>query len=318
MALKCLACNHDNSAGDKFCGACGSSLDLRLCPGCEAVNRRGDTSCHSCGATLADEAIVPQRAQATAGAPGKRLGRWIKRAAIALPLAGIAVLAVHAYGKPGFAEEVAEAIRAAATRTMAMAAEVMKRDATGAQAAATPTAAPAAATVSAGLIKEPPPPAAVKMEVKQAPEAKVKQAPKVEVKQAPKAASAAPAQSTTAAPARLGRAPVTHTRAGVAAPAAPIVEAREKASAPARVPAPALEQPQPSPGGAGRPRVTHTRAAAAQPADAAPPRLVVETPAAAERPAAVEAGKDQSAPSGCTEEVIALGLCSTNAKGEGK
>ena len=127
MALECLACNHGNSAGDRFCSACGSSLDLRLCPGCEAVNRRGDTSCHSCGAKLAAEAIVPRRAAAAAGAPRSRIGRWIKGAAIALPVAAIAALAVHAYGQPGLAEEVAEAIRAAAIRTIAMAAEVMKR-----------------------------------------------------------------------------------------------------------------------------------------------------------------------------------------------
>lgn len=260
MALRCLACDHDNSAGDRFCGACGSSLDLRLCPGCEAVNRRGDTSCHSCGATLAAEAVVPRRAEVAPTAPGKRVGRWIKRAAIALPLAGIAALAAYAYEEPWLAQQVVDAIRAAAERTVAMATAAVKGETTGAEAAM-----PAAAAVSVGLIKEPAPPRPVV---------------KVEVEQ---------------------------------------VEAREKASAPARVPEPSLEEPRPSPGGAGRPRVTHTRAAAAQPlAEAAPPRLVVAPPAVAATPPAVEAGKDQSAGSRCTEEVIALGLCSTNAKGEGK
>jgi hypothetical protein len=51
--VKCLACRKMNFAGDRFCAACGSSLDLKLCASCEAINNPVADSCHSCGKPLA-------------------------------------------------------------------------------------------------------------------------------------------------------------------------------------------------------------------------------------------------------------------------
>src|SRR5437764_13280196 len=49
LARKCIACGHDNALGGESCSACGSSLDLKLCPACEAINGAATDRCHACG-----------------------------------------------------------------------------------------------------------------------------------------------------------------------------------------------------------------------------------------------------------------------------
>ncbi|HZO04618.1 MAG TPA: zinc ribbon domain-containing protein [Burkholderiales bacterium] len=49
---RCLACKHENTSGERFCEACGSSLNLRFCAACEAVNADTAVTCYSCGAAL--------------------------------------------------------------------------------------------------------------------------------------------------------------------------------------------------------------------------------------------------------------------------
>jgi class 3 adenylate cyclase/tetratricopeptide (TPR) repeat protein len=49
--VKCPRCQHDNPAGQKFCGECGAQL-TSVCPACRAVNPPGQKFCGDCGAPL--------------------------------------------------------------------------------------------------------------------------------------------------------------------------------------------------------------------------------------------------------------------------
>jgi class 3 adenylate cyclase/predicted ATPase len=49
--VKCLRCQHENPAGVKFCGACGTRLEV-LCPACRAANPPTNRFCHDCGQVL--------------------------------------------------------------------------------------------------------------------------------------------------------------------------------------------------------------------------------------------------------------------------
>jgi predicted amidophosphoribosyltransferase len=46
--IDCLACGHDNSAGEEACSACSASLRLKLCANCEAINPHDARRCHNC------------------------------------------------------------------------------------------------------------------------------------------------------------------------------------------------------------------------------------------------------------------------------
>ena len=50
--MKCPGCQHDNAAGQKFCGECGARLPV-VCPACAAANPPGQKFCGECGAPLA-------------------------------------------------------------------------------------------------------------------------------------------------------------------------------------------------------------------------------------------------------------------------
>ena len=50
--MKCPRCQHDNPAGQKFCGECGERLGS-LCPSCRAPNPSDQRFCGDCGASLA-------------------------------------------------------------------------------------------------------------------------------------------------------------------------------------------------------------------------------------------------------------------------
>lgn len=179
-----------NGAGDRFCAACGSSLDLQVCAACEAINNPVAESCHGCGKPLLAQAVAagavevaeapfypPRRWQVYDARPSlaSRLGHAAKLALfVALPLAAIAVWAHQLYG-----ERLLRAI-------------------------AGPAQLPAAAGVTAPLA-----------------EPVVQAKPPVEPTQPPVAQAQAPA----AAPAKRARA-ITHT-AGAAvapAPAAPVLQ----------------------------------------------------------------------------------------------
>jgi len=49
--MKCPRCQHDNPAGQKFCGECGVQL-TSVCPACRAANPPGQKFCGGCGAPL--------------------------------------------------------------------------------------------------------------------------------------------------------------------------------------------------------------------------------------------------------------------------
>jgi class 3 adenylate cyclase/tetratricopeptide (TPR) repeat protein len=53
--VKCPRCQHDNPAGQKFCGECGAQL-TSVCPACTALNPPGQKFCGECGASLAPAA----------------------------------------------------------------------------------------------------------------------------------------------------------------------------------------------------------------------------------------------------------------------
>jgi class 3 adenylate cyclase len=49
--MNCARCQHDNPAGVKFCGECGSRLES-ACAACGAANPPGNKFCGQCGASL--------------------------------------------------------------------------------------------------------------------------------------------------------------------------------------------------------------------------------------------------------------------------
>ena len=48
--MKCLACGHDNKAGEETCSACSAPLNLKVCNVCEAINVEDAARCPNCGA----------------------------------------------------------------------------------------------------------------------------------------------------------------------------------------------------------------------------------------------------------------------------
>jgi len=64
--MKCINCGHANALGQKFCGECGTRLDL-LCSACQTRNPPGQKFCGECGAPLGGSpdpaaAVEPPRA----------------------------------------------------------------------------------------------------------------------------------------------------------------------------------------------------------------------------------------------------------------
>jgi TOMM system kinase/cyclase fusion protein len=62
--VKCPRCQHENPAGVKFCGACGTRLEV-LCPACQAANPPTNRFCHECGQVLTVSVEPVQTADAT-------------------------------------------------------------------------------------------------------------------------------------------------------------------------------------------------------------------------------------------------------------
>ena len=53
--MLCRSCGHENPEGGKFCGECGSSLQVTAaCPRCGSSNPEGVKFCHECGQRLGE------------------------------------------------------------------------------------------------------------------------------------------------------------------------------------------------------------------------------------------------------------------------
>src|SRR5215831_15789508 len=55
--MKCPRCQHENPAGQEFCGECGARLTA-VCPSCGASNPPGQKFCGECGASLSQGAAA--------------------------------------------------------------------------------------------------------------------------------------------------------------------------------------------------------------------------------------------------------------------
>src|SRR5262252_8436324 len=66
--MDCPQCRHANPPGTKFCGECGTRLQL-LCPACQTANPPGNKFCSECGQRLAD--TTPAVAPAAAAPPAR-------------------------------------------------------------------------------------------------------------------------------------------------------------------------------------------------------------------------------------------------------
>jgi len=62
--MKCPRCQHENPAGVKFCGACGTRLEVP-CPACQAANPPTNRFCHECGQVLTVAVEPVQAAEPT-------------------------------------------------------------------------------------------------------------------------------------------------------------------------------------------------------------------------------------------------------------
>jgi class 3 adenylate cyclase/tetratricopeptide (TPR) repeat protein len=61
--MQCPQCQHDNPTGVKFCGECGTRLEV-VCSSCRVTNPPGNKFCHECGARLAVAPAAPAPAVA--------------------------------------------------------------------------------------------------------------------------------------------------------------------------------------------------------------------------------------------------------------
>ena len=59
--MRCPGCQHENPAGQRFCGECGARL-ASGCPACGAANPSGQKFCGECGAPLAQAGASPKPA----------------------------------------------------------------------------------------------------------------------------------------------------------------------------------------------------------------------------------------------------------------
>ena len=69
--MTCPACGHENAAGQKFCGECGTPVQA-VCAACGAQNQPGQKFCGECGTALESSAAAAQ-APAPAPAAERRL-----------------------------------------------------------------------------------------------------------------------------------------------------------------------------------------------------------------------------------------------------
>jgi Double zinc ribbon len=77
VALECPYCGHANPDGAKFCNACGSHLQLKLCSHCQAANDQAVKTCYECGTEFPVSADSPE---AAARAACERLQQLLRSA----------------------------------------------------------------------------------------------------------------------------------------------------------------------------------------------------------------------------------------------
>jgi class 3 adenylate cyclase/tetratricopeptide (TPR) repeat protein len=63
--MKCPRCHNENSAGSKFCSACGTALAIR-CPGCNHLVEAESRFCSMCGHPLGEKLVPEPSAEAAA------------------------------------------------------------------------------------------------------------------------------------------------------------------------------------------------------------------------------------------------------------
>src|SRR5262245_10637113 len=68
--MECPRCRHANPPGTKFCGECGTRLQL-LCPACQTANPPTNKFCSECGRPLGDTAPAPTIESAHAIPPAR-------------------------------------------------------------------------------------------------------------------------------------------------------------------------------------------------------------------------------------------------------
>ena len=57
--IRCPGCQHENPAGVKFCGECGSRLEV-VCPLCQSANPPSNKFCFQCGGALVGGTSTPK------------------------------------------------------------------------------------------------------------------------------------------------------------------------------------------------------------------------------------------------------------------
>src|SRR5215813_2345187 len=65
--MQCSQCQHENPAGQKFCGECGARLPL-VCPACQAPNPLTNKFCGECGGKLTADGSASAPSPATTSA----------------------------------------------------------------------------------------------------------------------------------------------------------------------------------------------------------------------------------------------------------
>ena len=151
---RCPACQHENKTDERFCEACGSSLNLRFCAACEAVNADTAQTCYSCGAALGAAASSETQAGGGVAAPSVRRYRvrW------ALWLAAVLALGVWTYeyfSRGGATDVVTDVVEGKGESADARAAAPLPSESTPVRDAASPATPPAAADPSAGVPSTP-------------------------------------------------------------------------------------------------------------------------------------------------------------------
>jgi class 3 adenylate cyclase len=81
--MRCPACQHENAAGLKFCGECGTRL-VAACPSCGAANPPTQKFCGECGTRLVQEPASPRLAAAPVSYTPRHLAEKILTSCSAL------------------------------------------------------------------------------------------------------------------------------------------------------------------------------------------------------------------------------------------
>ena len=279
--LRCLSCEHENEVGAKFCAECGSRLNLKLCNGCEAINDADAQSCHNCGADFAAARVLAETQEL----------KILDEIYAAAPETAGTGKSIRVYDAV-LSSEIP--VRAPIKRAGIFASAVLL----------------IAALAGAGYYLYRPgrtepasAPSTESAPVEQASTAShgATQTGRIEPAPIPRVAEPPKPQPVPAVR------PVTHTAASAAAPAATEVKPKPVRTArPART---VSTEVAPEPVNAAPSSVTHTKGFVAPPIVAA---------GEVKQPAVREVKQEQAGSSACTQAVIALGLCTQNAKGEGK